>query len=79
MKIFLLESLNQCLKFLKDKKMEMNALDLKKGQSFSIKGKRKIYLVDDIIIEILSITIYYRNQILFKKLKLAKDEIVIIH
>lgn len=60
---------------------EKIAFELKKGDTFKIKGKRKMYKVEDIFIkDYLTLTIYYKaSASLFSKLKLSENEIVVVY
>jgi len=58
------------------------ASQLKKGQTFKIKGKRKMYTIEDIFFNYnyFSVLIYFRISALnFGKIKLSKNEIVIVY
>ena len=58
--------------------MEKLSSELKKGETFTIKGKRKKYTIEDIFTTYLSIIVYYRETAgRFGKLKLSKNEKVI--
>lgn len=60
--------------------VEKIAIELKKGQTFKVRNKRKKYQIEDIFSDYLSVTIYYKvSSFIFSKLKLSKDDIVIVY
>ena len=60
--------------------VEKIAIELKKGQTFKVRNKRKKYQIEDIFCDYLSVTIYYKvSAFIFSKLKLSKNDIVIVY
>jgi hypothetical protein len=60
--------------------MQKLAINLKKNEIFRIKGKRKIYKIEDIFLnyDYFSVLVYYRiSSIKFGKIKINKNQIVI--
>jgi len=60
--------------------MEKLAIQLKKGQTFRIKGKRKLYKIEDIFLnyDYFSVLVYYRiSSMNFGKIRIPKNQIVV--
>jgi len=60
--------------------IEKIAIELKKGETFKVRNKRKKYQIEDVFSDYLSVTIYYKvSTFIFSKLKLSKSDIVIVY